>query len=1289
LAAFAVDLRALRRHAGSPPYRRLAREAHYCSTTLADAAGGQRLPSLAVTLAFVRACGGDGGVWEARWREVAAALAAPEPPAGCDGAPLDGCRCPYVGLSAYGPGDARWFFGRERWARELVARVRSRRFTALFGASGSGKSSLLRAGLLPGLDADNGSDGAARACGWPVLMFTPGAHPLDECAARLAALTGGSAAALHHQLRDDARTMHLTALQALADRDPDTDLMVVVDQFEEVFTLCPPAECEQFLGVLLSAVSEPNSRVRVVIGVRADFYPACAQYPALVDALRDAQVLLGPMSTEELRQAISGPAAAAGCTVEGALLARVVAEAAGQPGALPLVSHALRQTWRHRRGNTLTIAGYEASGGIHHALARTAETLYAALTEQQQDLTRGILLRLVAVGEDTADTKRPVAREQFPAPSADAVLDALAGARLITLDQGSVELTHEALLSAWPRLRRWIEEDRAGLMIRQRLAEAAAAWQREGRDVGALYRGERLAAATARAERGHGLPLEERSRLFLAASVRHARRTARLRRGAIAALCTLSLLASAAAAGAGIAAHRALRDDATARAATAVAVSRELAAQALNLDATAPFTARQLAVAAWHTSPTNEAAQAESTLLTEQHNTLVLSGGPVTSMAFNPAGTLLAATDGRGTVKLWNPTTQHQVGAISTPAGSIDIAFSPAGTLVTISPQGQVVFNPAGTVATLPPGSLMRVTVQLWDPATGHRVGAITSPGGIGSMAFNPAGTRLAIAGQDGTVTLWDPATAHQVSVIPAADGHDPIVGVAFNPAGILIVAYDSGNVRLWDPATGHQTGARMHTDINFLEQVAFNATGTLMATYTPSDVQIWDPATGHQIAAIPAIAMTDTGGITNMVFNAAGTLLAIAGSTGLVTLWDPASGHRVAAIPATTRPISAGGVAFNTAGTMLAIAADNGAITLWDPATAQRINTALSTPTAGGIEDAAFNAAGTLLATVDGQGRVDLWDPATQELIRTVTEPAVGSLFHRVVFNAAGTLLATADDGSVTLWDPATGHQIRRIITPPYPGGIDDALFNPTGTQLAVLGGAGMVTQWDAATGYQVGATINVTTDPTHNMVEARMVFNPTGTLLAITDPGGSGVTLWDPATGYQVRTLTTDQPMSDAMAFNPTGTLLATSANDQSGTVTLWDPATGHQMRTITTANSAPAGAPGHGAGEVAFNAAGTLLATADAHGMVKLWDPATGLQVGSAITVGYDNITDPVVPGVVFNPIGTMLAAIGQDGASLVDVAWHTNPDRALCREFGLPSTPTWSHYTAGAVAEPGTC
>ncbi|MER6872677.1 hypothetical protein ABT279_21260, partial [Amycolatopsis sp. NPDC000673] len=503
--------------------------------TVSDAAAGGKLPGLAVALAYVRACEGDADAWEKRWREVSARLAAEaEPPRETGQDP------PYVGLAAFQASDAARFFGRETLVEDLTARVARQRFLAVFGASGVGKSSLLRAGLIAQVRA-------AR----PVVLITPGRHPIEECAVRLANLANDTAVSLQAELTTEPNALHLRVRQALADRPDDVDLLLVVDQFEEAFTLCAdPAERSGFIELLLTAAQAPNSRTRVVLGVRTDFYTQCARHARLVEALRDAQLLVGPMSTDELRRAITLPASRAGYTVEGALLAAIAADSAGQAGALPLVSHALLETWRRRRGTTLTLSGYDAVGGIRHALAHTAEAVYGSLDPAQQQLAKHLLLRLTALGEDTDDTARRIARDELPSDDRDidTVLEAFACARLILLDNNTVEISHEALITSWPRLGGWLAEDREGLRTHRRLTESAEAWISLGRDPTALYRGPRLAHARAWAE-SNGPALNTREEEFLTASAtaeaeneaahrRRARRTRQL-------LAALVLLAAA------------------------------------------------------------------------------------------------------------------------------------------------------------------------------------------------------------------------------------------------------------------------------------------------------------------------------------------------------------------------------------------------------------------------------------------------------------------------------------------------------------------------------------------------------------------------------------------------------------------------------------------------------------------------------------------------------------------------------------------------------------------------
>ncbi|WP_053736743.1 hypothetical protein [Nocardia sp. NRRL S-836] len=491
LGRFAADLRRLRDEAGKPAYRALAARAHYSAATLSDAAGGRKLPSLAVALAYVKACGGDVAEWEQRWRTIAA----PPKPAGV---------APYVGLQAFQREDADRFFGREQLTAKLAALVARRSFVGVFGASGSGKSSLLRAGLLPRLDH--------------ALVLTPGVRPVDECAVRLARLTGGSAVAVRADLADPA------ALGLLVEQH-DRRLVLVVDQFEEVFTLAGPQERDWFVQALVRA---PH----VVIGVRADFYGHVGRHPELVEALEGGQFLVGPMTADELRRAITEPARHVGATVENALVTRLIADVAGEAAALPLVQHALAETWHRRRGMTLTLAGYEEVGGVEHAIARTAESVYAELSPARQRTARQIFLRLIAPGEGTEDTKRRALRDGLDA----SVLDRLATARLVTLSAQHAELTHEALIRSWPRLRDWVAASRNTLRVHHQLTEAAADWDGHDRDV--LYKGARLAQAAELDADSLTAP----ERAFLRASQADDRRRGRLARMVVIVLAVLVVL---------------------------------------------------------------------------------------------------------------------------------------------------------------------------------------------------------------------------------------------------------------------------------------------------------------------------------------------------------------------------------------------------------------------------------------------------------------------------------------------------------------------------------------------------------------------------------------------------------------------------------------------------------------------------------------------------------------------------------------------------------------------------
>ncbi len=391
---------------------------------------------------------------------------------------------PYMGLCYFDTSDATLFFGRESLTRELVARVAKEPFLAILGASGSGKSSVARAGLIPAWRKQN-TKGA-------VHVITPTAHPLESLAASLTrdseSVTATST--LMDDLTKDTRSLRLNVKKTLGE----TKLLLLVDQFEETFTLCKdPAERKAFIENLLMLADEEESPARVVITLRADFYHHCFEYEGLRLALEKHQANIGAMTPDELRQAITAPAQSAGWDFQTGLVDLILQDVGTEPGALPLLSHALLETWKRRQGRTLTLKGYADAGGVKKAIAQTAESVYDRLTSTEQTIARGIFLRLTELGEGVQDTRRRVQLSELGTQEAvGKVLKTLTDARLVTTEKDNAEVAHEALIREWGTLRKWLDEDRVGLRLHRHLTESAQEWERRGKEVSELYRGARL-----------------------------------------------------------------------------------------------------------------------------------------------------------------------------------------------------------------------------------------------------------------------------------------------------------------------------------------------------------------------------------------------------------------------------------------------------------------------------------------------------------------------------------------------------------------------------------------------------------------------------------------------------------------------------------------------------------------------------------------------------------------------------------------------------------------------------
>ncbi|MFD9407140.1 hypothetical protein ACFWBN_08995 [Streptomyces sp. NPDC059989] len=1198
LTRFAADLRKLRETAGRPPYRALAKRAHYSSTTLSDAAGGHTFPSLAVTLAYVEACRGDRRVWETRWHAVAAEIAAS---ARVD-EPGESSRqsAPYAGLSAFQPEDADRFFGRERLTGEVLETVRERRFLAVFGPSGSGKSSLLRAGLVA----------RARASGWPVMLFTPGPHPVEECAVRLAAVTGEAPGALLAELRDDAAALHLRIRRAMIDRTPDIDALIVVDQFEEVFTLCRDRdERDTFIALLIAAATATTSRTRVVLGVRADFYGHCVQDPRLVEAMRDAQIAVGPMSSQELREAITRPALLADCTVTGPLLAAVVADATGQPGALPLVSHAMVETWRRRSGSRLTLDGYLAAGGIQHALAHTAEAAYRALSPVQQDLARSLFLRLTALGDGTEDTRRRITRNELdPNPDTAFVLESLARQRLVTLDEECVEITHEAIIRCWPRLRGWLTEDRDQLLLHRQLTDATADWEEQDRDPHALYRGARLAAALDLAA-ADGSRLTSRERHFLDAS-REAqagemaavrRRTVRLRQ----LVTLLTVLVVIAATAGGLAVDS--RDSAIRQ--RNVAIARKAAADAAETRQQNPALAAQLNLAAYRLAATGDIRdQLMSAFATPYTSRFTGHTSDVVSISFAPKSTVLATASWDRTVRLWDIADAHhpvQLAVLNQPERLMSVAFGEGGRVLATASERSVrlwdVANPRAPaeLSTLPeqPSAPSWVAYRPGGViATGHTDGAArlwnvndprhprllaTLPGHthtVTSVTFSPDGRTLATTG-DTTARLWDVIDPAHPLLLDVLRGHtDTLTSAAFSPDGRTVAtgSWDR-TARVWDIGSGTRTRppAVLLGHPAIVWSVAFSPDGSTLVSVGGSTL-FWDvaaPAKPKRISTIQGgfyqAAFSPDGRtlansdrlldlrdlslgthddvVTSLAFGPGGHLLASASWDGTARLWQVTGGRALwplSVLHGHTRFVRC--VAFSPDGRTLVTASEDATVRVWDVTDPRRPRlTSVLTPGGGEVAGAAFGPGGDLLAVwaQDTAGLWDLTDPGNPRPLSRIAED--GPHVTMASFRPDGRTLVTStgESGSLRFWDISDPRSPRELPSPFRSDPLTGGVFSPDNRRLAAFHRTDK-TIWLIDVN-DISRPAKVTQLPASGSWLYTVTFDADGRRLAAGAADGKAL-LWDVSGAATPTVLTGHSNPVPAVAFSPDGNTLATGGND-----------------------------------------------------------------------------------------------------------------------------------------------
>jgi WD40 repeat protein len=1239
---FAFELRKLRAEAGGPTYRELARRTDYSLTTLSQAASGDQLPSLPVTLAYVTACGGDPEHWERRWHETSAevteqALREPEPP---------DTTSPYQGLARFEPTDHHRYFGRDTLIADLLALTRAHRFTAVFGPSGSGKSSLLRAGLIPALQAETEGAGVAA-----LRILTPGEHPL--------------------------RT-HEKALSPKENSAGDT--VIVVDQFEEVFTLCRATdERTEFIQRLLSARS-PDSRLRVVIAVRADFYGRCAEHRDLADALRDANLLVGPMTPAELREAVVRPAQSAGLIVERELTARLVAEVKDEPGGLPLLSHVLRETWRRRKGRALTLAAYEAAGGVHGAIAQTAEEMYKDLSPDQAALARLILLRLITPGDGAQDTRHPVDRAEldFASPAeVTAVLDRLTRARLLTLDDHTVDLAHEALITAWPRLSGWIDEARDRLRTHRQLTEAARAWDDLGRDPGALYRGTRLATATERLTDDGSLTRVERD--FLTAGTTAHTADLRRRRTLLTTLATLLVLALLA----GVTAWQQSR---TSDRRHVEAEARRIAAVADSMRFADPVRAIQLRVAAWELAQTTETRSALLASITQpEHSTLTVPGATSTT----PPTEERVTTDGRtvisvspDSVRTWDLRARRLThtyagigelqGRDDTASGDDAMEISPDGRTLALSKDDGVHLwdvrtgRVTGRVATAdaPPDSaifgrssrtlVVRTArfpsdIEVWDVRT-HRLRMKVRPPAdamLQDAVISPDDRRLAICTSEHPLEVWD-IVRHRKLSLPWAKklGPDSCTtdGLTFSPDGDTLAMTTDSGTRRWNLRTGDEL---RELETGRVDALRFSADGRFLVTSDTAQIQVWRlsaPETlvfHHRLVGErPEEFEFDlAAGALRYRNGHSASFRSLRLGPAVTTRWAQVDNDEADLAPdGRTLAVRRGLAEENST--------EDSVIQLLDTGTGRVVDTP---PTSRCSPVVAYGVAD--VGEVP-QGGTETDDDTGADDDTEVEEPSAESegpdCSPHSAWSGNGRYYAyglieygPSDSGSlvgrqrITVWDTRTHRVHATLLFPTDESGsgdmggiaidsdIDGIALSPDGDRLlvgrTVRGTA--VEVWDISGNTQAGKSRRE--EPPRPRRTAILTGMSGGDMAVRHDEGllvsGHEMIATLPSGTAKERALS--ESGTNAIAFSPDGSYFA--AGDDQGRVTLWNGDLSERLGILAGTSTGALTDESDAVSALAFSPDGNALAVATGSGTVRLWDTASSSVLGTALPTPGDSI------------------------------------------------------------------
>jgi WD40 repeat protein len=1133
---------------------------------------------------------------------------------------------PYRGLEPFREEDASLFFGREEFTDRLTGAVEQASLVAVVGASGSGKSSVVRAGLIPRLRAGQGS-GAV----WEVVTMVPTDRPLESLAAALVPLLEpdlsevkrlGELTELAGGFLTGKISLRQTAARCLT-RQPGTNrLLLFVDQWEELYTLCrDQAAAARFLEQVLDATAAGT--LAVVLTMRGDFFGQALSHRGLADRLQGAQVNLGPMTRDELQRSITAPLDTLDLHLEPGLVERILGEVGGEPGNLPLLEFVMAELWEKRQGRTLHHAAYEAMGCLHGAIAARADQEFSRLDGLEQVAARRALVGMVRPGEGTEDT-----RQRAPLPVNDPValsaLRRLADARLLVTGRDAaagetVEVAHEALIRKWTLLRGWVNEDRDFLRARARVEGAAALWEKERDPTRLLSPGRPLA---------EGEELLQKRRAELAASsidfierskgrARRSRRIARTIGGAgVLALALLAAVSVLSGRRATLGQEEARRQ---AEAARQISAAADFDVAALYLeqgDKEAPRALAHLAraLATW---PKEWRAEYRlKSLLSETHWAVPL-GSPLhhesglLAASFSPDGKRVVTASYDNTARLWDALTGQPLGSPMRHEDSVVAAsFGPDGTrVVTASDDktarlwngftGQPLGSPMRHesdvfgVSFSPDGKRVVTasddkTARLWDAITGQPLGSpMRHKDSVAAASFSPDGRRVVTASDDRTARVWDGLTGQPVgSPLP----HEGLVlAASFSPDNERVVtASDDKTARLWNAITGQPLGSPMRHEGWVLVATFSPDNKRLVTASDDNTARLWDAITGQPLGS----PLRHEGPVRAATFSPDGRRVVTASDDNTARLWDALVGQPLGSSLRHERPVPS--ASFSPDGMRVVTASYDKTARLWDAPTGQPLGSPLRHQ--GSVATASFSPDGMRVVTASYDKTARLWDALTEQPLGSPMRH--DSPVRAASFSPDGERVATASyDKTARLWDALTGQPIGSPLR--HEGPVRAVAFSPDSKRVATASDDNTARLWDALTGQPLGSPMR------HDSPVRAASFSKDG-MRVVTASYDKTARLWDALTGQPLGSPMRHERPVLAASFSADGNRVVTASEDK--TARVWDGLSGEPLGSPLSHENLV-----HAA---SFSPDGKRVVTASDDKTARLWDALTGQPLGSPL-------------------------------------------------------------------------